>query len=156
MRGGKLERLPGWTRDPVEFFHGIFCSGVLGGRRNKARDREHRPMRPRSFTRSRSWRQLDWQSILLLLLASCVIGFDVLGRVSPGQRSLGKATNPSGENVRQGWRITRPPTQALPSPEEFYSHRAAGDERSLSDDIDKIFESFPPPGYTVTRVVPEH
>lgn len=112
-------------------------------------------MRTTAVLHSRFWHTLDWKNVLLLLVALCIIGVDLLGRIRVRQYSLGGAVNRVEETPEGEGAVRLPPVRQWSSPEVSTSWKTTRVEHSASNGTEAPVESTPPPGYAVTRVVPE-
>ena len=112
-------------------------------------------MRATAVFHSRFWRALDWKNILLLAVALCIIGFDLLGRVKVRQRSLGHGAQRAKASVAPEEQVAEPPLGRLHRPEASGAWQKTRVEGSTSEDVETFTQSSPPPGYAVTRVAPK-
>lgn len=111
-------------------------------------------MRATAVFHARFWHTLDWKNVLLLLVALCIIGFDLLGKMKVRQYSLGRAVNQVEAARGPEEELGLPPASRWSSSEASISWKTTRAGHSVSLGIDAPLEMVPPPGYVVTRVVP--
>lgn len=102
----------------------------------------------------RFWRTLDWKSLLLLFIALCVIGFDLVGRLRAPRHSLARRGERAEAALAPGERNPQLRLRRLYDPEGSALWQRLPVEGAASQYVESFSHSSPPPGYVVMRVEP--